>query len=412
MRSNILNKRKIINDPVCGFINITDEIIFDLIEHRYFQRLRRIKQLGLTYLVYPGAIHTRFNHAIGSMHLMNEAIEVLRFKGHDITEKEALAVRIAILLHDIGHGPFSHALENSIVSEINHEYISEIFMDKLNKEFNGQLTLAIEIFKNKYHKKFLHQLVSSQLDMDRLDYLRRDSFFTGVSEGITGTERIIAMLNVENNELVVDYKGIYSIEKFIIARRLMYWQVYLHKTVVSAEYLVLKILKRSKELAVNGVKFFATPNFEMFLYNKIDKNTFINDDSIIEKFSELDDYDILSSIKVWAKHEDEILSTLCECLIHRVLFKIKLQNQPFEEEFINDLKNSAIKKLKIDKKNIDYFVFSDSLSNKIYIPQSEKINILFKDGKMLDITEASDQLNLEVLSKTIKKYFVCFPKGL
>lgn len=408
MRGIIKNKRKIINDPVCGFINITDDIIFDLIEHRYFQRLRRIKQLGLTYLVYPCALHTRFSHAIGAMHLMTQAIDVLRSKGHNISDEESLAVKIAILLHDIGHGPFSHALENTIIKGITHEDISEILMNKLNKEYSGKLELAIKIFKNKYHKKYLHQLVSSQLDMDRLDYLRRDSFFTGVSEGVTGTERIIKMLNVKNNELAVDYKGIYSIENFIIARRLMYWQVYLHKTVISAEYMVLKILKRAKELSKKGDKLFTTPVFSDFLYNEINKKSFEVNDTIIEKYTELDDYDIFSSIKVWTKHDDKILSMLCKNLINRVLYKIELQNNVFDEKYFVQIKNKIKKFIKVDDSLIDYFVFSDYIESNIYSPQKDKINILLKNGDILDITEASDQLNVEVLSKIIKKYFICY----
>lgn len=301
------NKLKIFNDPVYGFITIPYEIIFDLIEHPYFQRLRRIKQLGLTAFVYPGALHTRFHHAMGAMHIMGTAIEVLRTKGNDITEAEAKAVTIAILLHDIGHGPFSHALETSIVNDVNHEDISEILMDKLNTEFNGELSLAIAIFKNNYKKKFLHQLVSSQLDMDRLDYLKRDSFFTGVSEGVISGDRIIAMLNVVNDELVIDSKGIYSIEKFIVARRLMYWQVYLHKTVLAAENLLVNILTRAKELTLKGEVLFGSPSFLYFLKNKVSKVDFINNSKIIELFTDLDDYDIMSAIKVWKNNTDTIL---------------------------------------------------------------------------------------------------------
>jgi len=316
-----LNKKKIFNDPIYGFITINHEIIFDLIEHPYFQRLRRIKQLGLTHLVYPGALHTRFHHALGTMHLMGKAIEVIKSKGHEITDKEAEAVSIAILLHDIGHGPFSHALEHSIVNGISHEDISTLFMDELNKEFNGKLTLALKIFRNKYQKKFLYQLVSSQLDMDRIDYLKRDSFYSGVSEGAVNTDRIITMLTVENDELAIEIKGIYSIENFINARRLMYWQVYLHKTVLSAEYLCVNILKRAKEIALTNGELFCTPALSEFLYNQHDLTSFKKKPTLLKTFAELDDYDIMASVKVWKTHSDKILSTLCKMLIIEIYIK-------------------------------------------------------------------------------------------
>lgn len=404
------NKLKIFNDPIYGFVSLPYEIIYDLIEHPYFQRLRRIKQLGLTNLVYPGALHTRFHHAMGAMHLMGQAIEVLRSKGNIITEEEAKGVTIAILLHDIGHGPFSHALENSIVSNIHHEVLSELFMNRLNKEFEGKLTLAIKIFQNKYSKKFLHQLVSSQLDMDRLDYLKRDSFFTGVSEGVVSSDRIIKMLNVVNDQLVVEAKGIYSIEKFIIARRLMYWQVYLHKTVLSAESLLVNILRRAKELAEKKVELFCTPALKTFLYNKYTKKDFIDNPKLIDLFGQLDDNDITTSVKVWAANKDVVLSTLCKQLVNRKLLKVELQNQPFKQEIVKPIKDRIKKLYKLNDKEVEYFVFSGVVTNDAYRADKIRINILTKEGKVMDITEASDQLNIDMLSKTVKKYYLCYPK--
>jgi uncharacterized protein len=404
------NKLKIFNDPVYGFVSIPYEIIYDLIDHPWFQRLRRIKQLGLTNLVYPGALHTRFHHAMGAMHLMGLAIDVLRSKNNEITEEEAKGVTIAILLHDIGHGPFSHALEHSIVNNINHEAISELLMDRLNEEFNGELSLAIKIFQNKYRKKFLHQLVSSQLDMDRLDYLKRDSFFTGVSEGVISSDRIIKMLNVVNDELAIEAKGIYSIEKFIIARRLMYWQVYLHKTVLSAENSLVNILVRAKELAEKKVELFCTPSLRTFLYNKYSKSDFIKNRSLLETFARLDDYDIMTSVKVWAEHSDPVLSLLCQQLVNRELFKVELQNQPFKEEKIKPIRNEIKKRLKLSYKDVNYFVLTGTVANDAYRPDKIRINILAKDGTISDITEASDQLNIDVLAKTVKKYYLCYLK--
>ena len=404
------NKLKIFNDPIYGFVSIPYEIIYDLIDHPYFQRLRRIKQLGLTNLVYPGALHTRFHHAMGAMHLMSEAIEVLRAKGNEITDEEAKGVTIAILLHDIGHGPFSHALEHSIVNHITHEDISELFMNRLNAEFKGELSLAIQIFNNKYKKKFLHQLVSSQLDMDRLDYLKRDSFFTGVSEGVVSSDRIIKMLNVKNDELAVEAKGIYSIEKFIIARRLMYWQVYLHKTVISAESLLVNILKRAKELAEKQEELFCTPALKVFLYNKFSKNDFKTKPELLDSFAQLDDYDIMASVKVWASHQDKVLAMLCNKLLNRDLFKIELQNQLFKDAEINSAKERIKKQYKLKGKEEDYFVFTGNIQNDAYSENKIRINILSKDGKIMDITDASDQLNIKVLAKTIKKYYLCYPK--
>lgn len=404
------NKLKIFNDPIYGFVSIPYEIIYDLIDHPWFQRLRRIKQLGLTNLVYPGALHTRFHHAMGAMHLMGQAIEVLRSKNHTITEEEAKGVTIAILLHDIGHGPYSHALEHSIVSNINHEDISELLMDRLNEEFKGELSLAIKIFQNKYKKKFLHQLVSSQLDMDRLDYLKRDSFFTGVSEGVISSDRIIKMLNVVNDELAIEAKGIYSIEKFIIARRLMYWQVYLHKTVLSAENLLVNILTRAKELAENKTELFCTPQLRTFLYNKYSKSDFISDRSLLETFARLDDYDIMASIKVWTDHPDKVLSMLCKQMVNRELFKVELQKNPFREDRIQPIRNEIKKRFKLSDKETEYFVLTGNVANDAYRADKIRINILSKDGNLSDITEASDQLNIDVLAKTVKKYYLCYPK--
>jgi hypothetical protein len=406
------NKLKIFNDPIYGFVSIPYEIIYDLIDHPYFQRLRRIKQLGLTNLVYPGALHTRFHHAMGAMHLMGQAIDTIRSKGHEITDEEAKGVTIAILLHDIGHGPFSHALEHSIVSNVNHEDISELFMDNLNATFKGELSLAIKIFQNKYKKKFLHQLVSSQLDMDRLDYLKRDSFFTGVSEGVISTERIIKMLNVVNDELVVEAKGIYSIEKFIIARRLMYWQVYLHKTVLSAENMLVHILKRAKELAEKKVELFCTPSLRTFLYNKYSKEDFINNPKVLLAFADLDDYDIMASVKVWAAEpeKDKVLALLSSLLLNRGLFGVELQNQPFKDDKIVAFKKDAKKKLGLNEKEVNYFVFTGNVTNDAYRSDKIRINILFKDGLVRDIADASDQLSIDVLAKTVKKHYLCFPK--
>lgn len=406
------NKRKIFNDPIYGFIGIPDDIIYDLIDHPWFQRLRRIKQLGLTNLVYPGALHTRFHHAMGAMHLMTEAIETLRSKGHEITAAEARGVTVAILLHDIGHGPFSHALETSIVHNINHEHLSEMFMDELNKAFEGKLSLAIKIFRGDHPKKFLHQLVSSQLDMDRLDYLRRDSFFTGVSEGVISSDRIIKMLTVSGDELAVEAKGIYSIEKFIIARRLMYWQVYLHKTVLAAENLLVNILKRAKELADRGEKLFCTPALETFLYNRIDRKAFDENPRLLQTFAELDDYDIYASVKVWTNHNDFVLSTLCQNMVHRNLYRIELQSEPFDEARIGVLREKVKEEYNLNDAESGYFVFSRDVANDAYSREKLKINILYKDGQTIDIAEASDQLNVSALAKTVTKHFLCYPKWL
>jgi len=406
------NKRKIFNDPVYGFLTVPYPSVFDVIEHSYFQRLRRIKQLGLTHLVYPGALHTRFHHTLGAVHLMGQAIEELRAKGYTITDEEAEGVTLAILLHDIGHGPFSHALEHSIVSGVNHEELSSIFMEFFNKQFNGKLSIAIEIFNNRYSKKFLHQLVSSQLDMDRLDYLRRDSFFTGVSEGVVSSDRIIKMLHVVNDELVVESKGIYSIEKFLVARRIMYWQVYLHKTVLSAEFLLINILKRAKYLVENGEDLFATPALKTFLNRKVTKADFENDPQLLAQFAELDDYDVLTSIKVWKHHSDGVLSKLSGFMVDRKLLKVKLYPKPIPKKKIDQLRAELVNLWKITENEAAYFVFTDSIANSAYDLKHDRINILYKNGEVKDITDAADTLSLSVLSKSVEKHFLCFPKEL
>jgi HD superfamily phosphohydrolase len=406
------NKRKIFNDPVYGFITVPYPIVFDIIEHPFFQRLRRIKQLGLTHLVYPGALHTRFHHTLGAMHLMQLAIEELRAKGYDITESEAEGVTLAILMHDIGHGPFSHALEHSIVSGVTHEDISALFMERLNSEFNGKLDTAISIFNDNYAKRFLHQLVSSQLDMDRLDYLKRDSFFTGVSEGIVGSDRIIKMLHVIDDELAVESKGIYSIEKFIVARRIMYWQVYLHKTVLSAENLLIRILKRAKELAESGEELFATPAFNIFLKGKITRTSFEQKPEILEQFAELDDFDVLTSIKVWKHHSDFVLSKLSSFLVDRKLLKVKIFDEAVSKQYLVDLRTKLAADWNISIEEAAYFIFTDTIANSAYSLKQDRINILFKNGEVKDLTEAADTLSLSVLSKAVEKHFLCLPAHL
>jgi HD superfamily phosphohydrolase len=406
LTKNILKKKKLFNDPVYGFITIPYEIILRLLDHSSFQRLTRIRQLGLTYMVYPGALHTRFHHALGALHLMTAAIDTMRSKGIEITESEAEAVSIAILLHDIGHGPFSHALEREIIKDTSHENLTECFLERLNNDFDGKLSLAIQIFKNKYHKNFLHDLVSGQLDMDRLDYLNRDSFYSGVSEGVVSNDRIIKMLNVQNDQLVVEAKGIYSIEKFLIARRLMYWQVYLHKTVLAAEQLLINIIKRAKFLASNGMALNATPALSFFLMNEITKDQLMNDPLVLINFSLLDDIDIFASIKMWIQSEDKILSLLCDMMINRKLYKVRLQNVAFEQILINRTKEKVRKKYNLNERDIEYYFFSGNITNSAY-SSNEKINILFKDGRVIDIAEASDLPNISIMTTTVTKYFIC-----
>ena len=402
------NKLKIFNDPIYGFITIPNSDIFDLIEHKYFQRLRRISQMGLSYLVYPGANHTRFQHAIGCMYLMQKAVNVLRFKGVSVSEEEEKALYVAILLHDIGHGPFSHAMEHSIVNGISHEEISMRFMQKLNEEFNGSLTLAIQIFEGKYDRPFLCELISSQFDMDRADYLKRDSFYTGVAEGNVNSERLITMLNVVDNRLVVEEKGIYSVEKFLVARRFMYWQVYLHKTGLVAEQLLTRVLKRAKELTNQGVTLRASDALSYFLRNEITRTNF--DDVTLEVFSRLDDIDIVSAMKDWQYHDDFILKHLCSMIINRDLLKIKIKNKPIKSSTLDKHIEILADKHNLTNKDAEYFVFTDEISNLAYQSKTQKIKILQKSGKVVDITKASDQFNIKALSKAVTKYYICYPK--
>ena len=409
-KRNRNNKKKIINDPIYGFISIPDEFIFDIIEHPYLQRLRRISQLGLSHLVYPGAVHTRFQHVIGAMHLMGKAISVLKKKGHCISDQEKRAVLLAILLHDIGHGPFSHALEFDIVKSVTHENISAYFIKRLEKSFGLDLKLALTIFEDNYHKPFLYQLVSSQLDMDRLDYLNRDSFFSGVSEGIIGSDRLIEMLEVHDGQLVLEEKGIYSVEKFIVARRLMYWQVYLHKTVVAAEYMLIYALRRAKALARNGTAIFASPALSFFLEKDVLKVDFEENAAVLENFAALDDYDILQSLKVWSRHSDATLSFLSASIVNRNLFKIEISKKPYAETEITELKSRLAEEPKFQHLDLSYLVFSDKLVNKAYNQEFQNINLLMKSGEVIDLSEASDNLNISALAKPVEKYFLCYPR--
>lgn len=409
MSEESTNKLKVLNDPIYGFILIPNALVFDIIEHPYFQRLRRISQMGLSNLVYPGANHTRFHHAIGCLELMQKTIRVLRIKGVEISEEEENGLLIAILLHDIGHGPFSHALEHSIVDGIHHEEISLKFMQKMNEEFNGELDLAIQIFTDSYHRKFFHQLISSQLDIDRLDYLKRDSFFTGVAEGNISSDRMIVMLNVHDDQLVIEKKGIYSVEKFLLARRLMYWQVYLHKTGLVAEFMLMNILKRAKELAERGEEVYASKALKHFLYTKIDQKNFCYE--MLEVFSKLDDTDIMSAIKEWMSHSDIVLRNLAKMLVNRELLRIEMQDRKISEEHELNMSIDFMSATGLYKKDAKYFVFSDKISNQAY-NKKDPINILNKKGKLRDIAKASDHLNLQSLSKPVTKYFLCYPKKM
>lgn len=402
------NKVKIINDPIYGFITIPNKLIFDLIEHPYFQRLRRITQMGMSNLVYPGAHHTRFHHAVGCMHLMQKAITVLKNKGVLISDEEKNSVCMAILLHDIGHGPYSHALEHSIVDGVSHEAISLLFMKELNKEFEGELGLAIEIFEGKYPRKFLNQLVSSQLDIDRMDYLKRDSFYTGVAEGNISSERLIDMLNVVNDQLVVEEKGIYSVEKFIVGRRLMYWQVYLHKAGVVAEKMLVNLLARAKYLANQGVELPSSKALHYFLYKEVEETFTLQ---TLKTFSRLDDYDILSAIKDWISHDDKILSQLSEMIINRKLLKVQLSNDLFDTEYVENIKNKMLEQ-GWSQDDLKYFFVLDTISNQAYNDTSSKIYLYYKNGDIVDIVEASDQLNIQALTKPVIKHFLCYPKDI
>lgn len=404
------NKLKIINDPIYGFISIPHTLLYDLIEHPYFQRLRRIKQMGLSSLVYPGATHTRFHHALGCMHMMQRAVQVLKFKQVEISEEEELALYIAILLHDIGHGPFSHAMENSIVENIHHEEVSVALMEKLNKELDGKLNLALKIFNGEYHRKFMLQLISSQLDMDRMDYLKRDSFYSGVAEGNINSERLVQMIQVYDDELVVEEKGIYSVEKFLVARRLMYWQCYLHKTSLAAEIILTKILKRAKELSLNGEHLWCSESLSYFLKNSVTKDKF--NDEILEKFTLLDDSDILGALKSWQFHSDNVLSTLSSAIVNRKLFNIKQVSFEEQQRILTEKRKEFQELYNISPELIDYYVFGEKLTNQAYSKKATAIKILGKDNQLSDVLEASDQLHLKALSEPVTKYFVCFPKKL
>jgi len=407
-----LNKKKIINDPIYGFIQLPHETIYDLIQHPYFQRLRRIKQVGMTYQVYPGAMHTRYNHALGAMHLMQKAIAVLRQKGHDISDEEALGAYIAILLHDVGHGPFSHALEFLFIRDVHHEDISMRMMHDINAEMGGKLDTAIAIFQGSYPKQFLHQLVSSQLDMDRLDYLTRDSFFTGVSEGVVSWDRILNMLEVVDDQLVIEEKGIYSIEKFIVARRLMYWQVYLHKTVLSAEFMIARILKRAKELAMQGEKLFGTPALLFFLEQEIDADRFQKDTEVIKQFAALDDHDIFSALKVWSTHKDLLLAHLSYALFNRQLNRVYLSKEPFPPAQIELYRQKLLELYPEVAGNEDYLLATGTITNNAYNPITDRILILRKSGALVDVTELSDNFNLKSLAETVVKHYLWLPKFL
>ncbi|MDN3669919.1 HD domain-containing protein [Echinicola jeungdonensis] len=406
-----MKSHKILNDPVYGFISIPSELIFTIIDHPYFQRLRRIKQLGLTDLVYPGALHTRFHHAIGAMHLMSITLDNLRNKGHEISNEEYEACLIAILLHDIGHGPFSHALEYTLLKEVPHEDLSLLLMESINYQLNGQLNLALRIFKNKYERKFFHQLVSSQLDIDRLDYLQRDCFFTGVSEGTIGADRIIKMMNIIDDQIVVEEKGLYSIENFLSARRLMYWQVYLHKTTVSAEKMLINLISRAKDLQQSGTKLKGSDEFVYLLENNFTLEDFKASKDLQEVFAGLDDFDIWGAIKLWKGNGDYILRNISNMFLLRNLFKINLNNHPFPKEELQEMEHQALKSLKIPKEDLPYFFSYGSISNNAYVAK-ERILILTKKGNVIDVAQAADLPNIKAMSKIVKKYYACRAKKL
>ncbi len=404
------NKLKIFNDPIYGFINIPNTLIYDLIQHPYFQRLRRISQMGLSYLVYPGANHTRFHHALGCLHIMQKAVQVLKFKNITISDEEENALYIAILLHDIGHGPFSHAMEHSIVEDVHHEEISLLFMNKLNIEFKGKLDLAIKIFKGEYHRKFMLQLISSQLDMDRMDYLKRDSFYSGVEEGKINSDRLIQMMNVVDDILVIEEKGIYSVEKFLMARRLMYWQVYLHKTSLVAEMTLTNILKRAKELFEKGKNIECSSSLFYFIENKITLSDF--NDTILDKFAQLDDVDIIGAIKSWQNQDDFTLNSLSKMIVNRDLLKIKMYREKISKIALTQMMQEFSKINDLGIEESKYFVFKGKIKNQAYSKIAEPIRILKKDGTIEDVALLSDQLSLRALSKEVTKYFLCFPKQL
>ncbi len=406
-----LKSQKILNDPVYGFITIPSELIFTIIDHPFFQRLRRIKQLGLTDFVYPGALHTRFHHAIGAMHLMSITLDNLRIKGTEITENEYEAALIAILLHDIGHGPFSHALEYSLLKGAPHEDLSLLTIELLNQELGGKLDLVLRIFKNQYGRKFFNQLVSSQLDIDRLDYLQRDCFFTGVSEGTIGADRIIKMMDVKNDQIVIEEKGIYSIENFLSARRLMYWQVYLHKTTVSAEKMLINLIQRAKQLRQSGIQFHVTEAFDFFLQNDFSLTDFRKDPSLLKLFLEMDDFDIWGAIKLWKNHPDYVLRNISQMFLTRNLFKINLTSEPFSEQEIEESWMKTKKKLQIPEEDMDFFFSHGKVSNYGYLT-TDRINILTKKGEVIDVAIAADLPNIQVMSKIVEKHYICKAKSL
>ncbi|NLX67527.1 MAG: HD domain-containing protein [Bacteroidales bacterium] len=401
-------KRKIINDPVFGFINIPNDFIYEVIQHPFLQRLNRIRQLGLAPFVYPGAQHTRFHHSIGAMFLMDEALKRLKEKRHHISKEETDAALASILLHDIGHGPFSHVLEHTLVTNIHHEAISLLLMEQMDREWHGRLHMAIDIFTDRYPKRFLHQLVSGQLDVDRLDYLRRDSFFTGVVEGNIGSARIIKMLDVKEDKLVVESKGIYSIENFLMSRRLMYWQVYLHKTAVAAEKMMINLLRRAKELSMSGEKLFASPALSYFLSNESTIDDFENNGEALRHFVNLDDNDIWSALKVWTSHADTVLSVLSNGMVNRKLFKIEITEEPCSEEKISRYIASFSEKFGITAHEATYFISSDILTTDMYNEEDDSIDIIYKNGEVRDISKASDMFNIELLSKKVKKYYFAY----
>lgn len=400
-------KGKIINDPVYGFIKIPEHDLMQIIEHPWFQRLRNIRQMGMAHLVYPGAVHTRFHHSLGACHLMGKALDELSLKNIFIEPKDYLAARMAILLHDVGHGPFSHALEHSLVEGVTHEQISLLIMKKLNLQLEGKLYQAMEIFDSQYPKKFLYQLVSSQLDVDRMDYLNRDSFYTGVSEGVIGYDRILQMLTVGNNELMVEEKGVHSVEKFIIARRLMYWQVYLHKAVLGAELLLVNILKRAKELAISGHQLFTTPSLAYFLFHTRNQKSFEEDENCLEQFCQLDDSDILTCIKVWTNDKDFILSKLCQMIQQRRLYKTQLGNHDFTE-ILTEKKKKIQEKWGLKTDELDYFSFIGKTSTSTYNTEDERITIAMKDGRFCDISEVDNPLVNQALAKPVHKNYICY----
>ena len=406
-----MNSAKIINDPVFGFIKIPRGLLYGIVEHPLFQRLNRINQLGLASVVYPGARHTRFQHSIGAFHLMTEAVRSLQEKGNFIFDSEAEAVEAAILMHDIGHGPFSHVLEDTLIHDISHEEISLLMMEEINRHFNGQLNLAISVFKGEYPKNFLHQLISSQLDMDRLDYLRRDSFYTGVTEGNIGSARIIKMLNVIDDSLVVEHKGIYSLENYLTTRRLMYWQVYLHRTCVAYEKVLVNMLNRAKYLLRNGQQVFASPALLYFLANDVDKVWFDTHPETLVNYGELDDSDIWSAMKAWKHHDDKILATLATDMLDRHIFKVEVTEEPVDETHIETIAKEISAQMEISIDDAKQYMMSvNTISKDMYNVDDDSITILYKDGKIRDISEASELLNVQLLSKKIRKYYLCYQR--